>query len=472
MSWSATHAGTERAAPAAADVNAAASGARHVVLVSPYELGRQPYALAHPAAHLARAGHRVSCIDLSLQPLEDHLAADAGLVAIHLAMHTATRIAVDALPKIKARAPGAALCVYGLYAPMNAALFRELGVDNIFGTEAEQDLVRLAGGEGEGGGGKRGFLLPDRTSLPALGDYASLILPDGAKKVCGFAETTFGCKHMCRHCPVVPVYGGRFRAIPAELVLADIAQQVAAGAEHISFGDPDFLNGPTHARRIVRAMAEKFPGLTFDATVKIQHLLRHAGLLPEFARRGCLFLTSAVESLDDAVLEKLLKNHTRAGFLQAHELLRAAGIALAPTFIPFTPWTTLPGYLALLRAIAGLALVHSVPPVQLSIRLLVPDGSHLLHIPGFTAQLQPFDRQTLGWPWRHSDPAVDGLYESVRAWVAEGEARGATREEIFTGIWRHASHAAGQDEPPPALSKSDRPIPRMSEAWYCCAEPV
>lgn len=468
MSWSATHAGTERAA---------ANGVRHVVLVSPYELGRQPYALAHPAAHLARAGHRVSCIDLSLQPLEDHLAAEADLVAIHLAMHTATRIAVDALPKIKARAPGAALCVYGLYAPMNAALFRELGVRNIFGPEAERDLVRLAGGgggEGEGeSDGRRGqFLLPDRTSLPPLGDYASLILPDGAKKVCGFAETTFGCKHRCRHCPVVPVYGGRFRAIPAGQVLADIAQQVEAGAEHVSFGDPDFLNGPTHARRIVRAMAEQFPGLTFDATVKIQHLLRHAELLPEFARRGCLFLTSAVESLDDAVLKKLLKNHTRADFLRAHELLRAAGIALAPTFIPFTPWTTLPGHLALLRAIAGLGLVHSVPPVQLSIRLLVPDGSHLLHIPGFAGRLQPFDRQTLGWPWRHADPAVDRLYESVRAWVAESESRNATREEIFTGIWQRASQAAGQDEPPPALAKTDHPIPRMSEAWYCCAEPV
>lgn len=460
-------AGTERAA---------ANGARQVVLVSPYELGRQPYALAHPAAHLARAGHRVSCIDLSLQPLEAHLAAEADLVAIHLAMHTATRIAVDALPKIKARAPAAALCVYGLYAPMNAALFRELGVRNIFGPEAEQDLVRLAGdagGAGEGDAvGRTNFLLPDRTSLPPLGDYASLILPDGARKVCGFAETTFGCKHLCRHCPVVPVYGGRFRAIPADRVLADIAQQVAAGAEHISFGDPDFLNGPTHARRIVRAMAEQFPGLTFDATVKIQHLLRHADLLPEFARRGCLFITSAVESLDDAVLKKLLKNHTRADFLRAHELLRAAGIALAPTFIPFTPWTTLPGYLALLRAIAEMTLVHSVPPVQLSIRLLVPDGSHLLHIPGFAGRLQPFDRQTLGWPWRHADPAVDELYESVRAWVAESESRNATREEIFTGIWQRASQAAGQDEPPPALAKTDRPIPRMSEAWYCCAEPI
>jgi len=468
VSWSATRAGTERAA-------ATANGGRHVVLVSPYELGRQPYALAHPAAHLVRAGHRVSCIDLSLQPLEDHLAADAGLIAIHLAMHTATRIAVDALPKIKARAPGAALCAYGLYAPMNAALFRELGVPNVFGTEAERDLARLAGGEGEGEGGAGGgadFLLPDRSSLPPLGEYASLILADGAKKVCGFAETTFGCKHVCRHCPVVPVYGGRFRAIPADRVLADIAQQVDAGAEHISFGDPDFLNGPTHARRIVRAMAEQFPGLTFDATVKIQHLLRHAELLPEFARGGCLFITSAVESLDDAVLEKLLKNHTRADFVRAHELLRAAGIALAPTFIPFTPWTTLPGYLELLRAIAGLGLVHSVPPVQLSIRLLVPDGSHLLHIPGFARRLQPFDRQTLGWPWRHADPAVDGLYESVRAWVAESEARNATRREIFTGIWQRACHAAGRDEPPPALSQGDLPIPRMSEAWYCCAEPV
>jgi hypothetical protein len=41
---------------------------------------------------------------------------------------------------------------------------------------------------------------------------------------------------------VVPVYNGVFRIVQRDVVLADIRQQVAMGAEHITFGDPDFFN--------------------------------------------------------------------------------------------------------------------------------------------------------------------------------------------------------------------------------------
>jgi len=41
---------------------------------------------------------------------------------------------------------------------------------------------------------------------------------------------------------------------------------VAAGATHITFGDPDFLNGPGHALKVVRAAHAEFPRLTFDFT--------------------------------------------------------------------------------------------------------------------------------------------------------------------------------------------------------------
>ncbi len=108
-----------------------------------------------------------------------------------------------------------------------------------------------------------------------------------------------GCKHRCRHCPIVPVYDGQFRVVPADVVLADIDQQVGAGAEHITFGDPDFFNGPTHARRIVEALHARHPALTYDVTIKVEHLLKHRELLPVLARTGCLFVTSAVEAVDD-----------------------------------------------------------------------------------------------------------------------------------------------------------------------------
>ena len=63
------------------------------------------------------------------------------------------------------------------------------------------------------------------------------------------------------------MYNGQFRVVPPEIVLADIDAQVAAGAQHISFGDPDFFNGPGHAMRIVEAMHASHPQVTFDVTI-------------------------------------------------------------------------------------------------------------------------------------------------------------------------------------------------------------
>lgn len=246
---------------------------------------------------------------------------------------------------------------------------------------------------------------------------------------------------------------------------------MAAGAEHLSFGDPDFLNGPTHALRVLRAIGRELPGLTFDATVKVEHLLRHREHLAELAAHGCLFLTTAVESVDDAVLERLDKGHTRADFVTAVALAREAGIALAPTFVAFTPWTTLGGYLALLEHLVHLALVEAVPPVQLAIRLLVPAGSRLLELDDFAAMVEPFDPALLGHPWSHPDPRVDALAREVQAIAERAETEGLGRREAFTAVWQAAHRAAGRDAPalPPALGA---PIPHHSEPWYCCAEPT
>lgn len=459
-----------------------ATAAVKVVLVNPYELGRQPFALAQPAAWLKREGFAVVCLDLSLQSLEAQALEDAGVVCLYLGMHTATRIALAALPRIRQLAPGAHLCAYGLYAPMNEPLLRGLGVGTVLGGEVEPALVSLCRRIRSGGAGvaqpervvelgKIRFEVPDRSGLPRLSRYAKLVLPDGSTRVAGFAEGSRGCKHLCRHCPVVPVYQGTFRVVAADVVLQDIRQQVAEGAAHVSFGDPDFFNGPAHALRLVRALHEAFPQVTFDATIKIQHLVAHAGLLPELRRCGCLFITSAVEAVDDEILGCLAKNHTSRDFDRAVALTREAGIALAPTFVAFTPWTSLDGYVALLDRIVRLRLVESVPPVQLAIRLLVPEGSYLLKLPGFRQRLQAFDAKLLGYPWAHSDPRVDRLQRNVQACIARAEAEGRSRREAFAEVWRMAHEAAGWSVP--ALPEQlGEPIPRLSEPWYCCAEPT
>jgi radical SAM superfamily enzyme YgiQ (UPF0313 family) len=445
-------------------------------------LGRQPFALAQAAAWLKREGFAVRCLDLSIEKLDSGALENASLVALYVGMHTATRIAIEALPRVRQLAPKAQLCVYGLYAPMNEALLRSLGVGTVLGGEVEPALVSLCRRLRRDGAAsaqtepvtsltKVRFEVPDRTGLPPLSRYARLVLPDGSTRVAGFAEGSRGCKHLCRHCPVVPVYKGRFRVVAPEVVMQDIRQQVEQGATHISFGDPDFLNGPTHGLRLARALHQAFPQVSFDATIKIQHLIEHAGLLRELRASGCLFITSAVEAVDDEVLRLLDKNHTSRDFERAVALTREAGIALAPTFVAFTPWTTPEGYLALLARLVELRLVESVPPVQLAIRLLVPQGSRLLELPGFRAKLSQFDSALLGYPWLHPDPRVDRLQREVQDLVARGERDKLARRDVFAAIWRSAHEAAGRDAPPLPDNLGD-PIPHMSEPWYCCAEPT
>ena len=455
----------------------------HIVLINPYELGRQSFALAEASAWLKRAGHTVNCLDLALQKLAPALLAGADAVAIYLGMHTATRIAMEALPRIRQLAPQAQLAAFGLYASMNADFLRASGVGAIFGGESEPDLVHWANTLCADPGvifaqatsvrhDKIEFLPPDRSDLPALERYAHLVLPDGTTRVAGFVDSTRGCKHVCRHCPVVPVYEGKFRVVPVAVVLADIEQQIAAGARHISFGDHDFFNGPTHALNVVRALHERWPEVTYDATIKIQHLLDHAALLPELKRSNCLFIIAAVESVDDRVLGYLLKNHTRADFYRAVDLVRAAGIALAPTWVAFHPWTTLDAYLDLLKSLVALQLVQAVPPVQLSIRLLVPAGSKLLELPGFTDLIEPFDAKLLGFPWRNPDARVDALQAKIQHYVMQAETANTPRQEIFALIWRMAHTALSLPAPDLDGSELGIAVPHMSEPWYCCAEPT
>ena len=442
----------------------------HALLVSTYDLGRQPFGLASPAAWLRRAGVDVACVDVSREPLEDEHIAGASLVAFYLPMHTATRLAAPLIDRVRALNPSARLCAYGLYAPLNADWLHARGVTDVLGPEAEQDIVALANAQlptPNSHIARLTFIQPDRSGLLPLERYASVQMPDGSRRVTGNTDATRGCKHLCRHCPIVPVYQGQFRVVPVDVVLDDIRSQVAAGAQHITFGDPDFFNGPTHARRIIERLAAEFPGVSYDVTIKIEHLLAHDDLLPVLRATGCLFITSAVESVDDAVLERLRKGHTRADFIRAVSLCRAAGLTLTPTFVSFTPWTTREGYVELLDVLDELDLVEQVAPIQLAIRLLVTAGSPLLELPDIRGAVSAFDPASLTWPWRHQDPEVDALQRNVMRLV--GLSAHASRTDTFRAI----SALAGRQRPE-RLERFERPErpPTLSEPWYCCAEPL
>ena len=442
----------------------------HVVLISTYEMGRQPFGLASPAAWLRRDGAQVTCMDLSREPLRETVVRQADWIAIHVPMHTATRLAARLVPRLKRLNPQAKLCFYGLYAPVNEEYLRTLGADAVLGGEFEDGLAALAVGAGarDRGGpvvslARQKFVTPDREGLPALADYAKLRLPDGARRVVGYTEASRGCKHVCRHCPIVPVYDGAFRVVQPEVVLEDIRRQVANGAGHITFGDPDFFNGPTHAMRIVKGLHREHPGVTYDVTIKVEHLLQHSDLLVTLGKTGCLFVTSAVESFDDRVLRFLDKGHTRDDVLQVVELFRKVSLTLSPTFVPFTPWTTLEGYQEFLWLLAELGLVEHVAPIQLAIRLLILPGSRLLELPEVRDLIAEFDPQGLCYPWRHEDARVEQLCEKVRQIVNAGERRQRTRSEIFAQVW----NAAYGRPLTPQVMTSRATIPYLEEPWYC-----
>jgi hypothetical protein len=301
--------------------------------------------------------------------------------------------------------------------------------------------------------------------LPALARYATLQLPGGAARLAGYTEATRGCKHLCRHCPIVPVYGGRFRAVPADVVLADIESQIGAGAQHITFGDPDFFNGPTHAMRIVEGLHRAHPDVTYDATIKIEHLLQYRTLLPRLLATGCIFVTSAVESIDDRVLRILAKGHTRQDFVDAATICREAHLTLVPTFVAFHPWLTLDDYCELLEVIEALDLVDHVAPIQLAIRLLVPEGSSLLATPEMREYIGAFDPATLTYRWVHPDPRVDALHREINALVGAG--LDAERAAMFARIDAAARRAAGRDTPDTRPARHRATVPYLNEPWYC-----
>jgi radical SAM superfamily enzyme YgiQ (UPF0313 family) len=459
------------------------------VLISTYDLGHQPFGLSSAAAWLEEAGVEVRLFDLAVEHLNDSAIAGATLVAFYVPMHTATRLAVPLIRRLRSVNKDAHFCAFGLYAPLNAGLLQKVGIDTVIGGEFEAPLVneatKLDGSKTSSSQAltinldKQRFRRPVRGGLPALRSYAYLNMPDGSRKHVGYTEASRGCKHLCRHCPIVPVYEGRFFVVQRDVVLADVRQQVAAGATHITFGDPDFFNGVGHSLAIIETLHSEFPSLTYDVTIKIEHILKHQAALARLRETGCLFVTSAVESVDDHVLSRLCKGHTRADFVNALEACRTAELTFSPTFVAFTPWLTPEGYCDLLQVIDDMDLVQSVAPVQLNIRLLIPAGSGLLDLAEIKEVLRPYDHEALFYPWVHPDVRVDTLHEEIAGIVHRAVANGVSRVELFSQIQDRAKRVAGRTHARPVLRRAVdtqkrvyMPIPQMSEPWYCCAEPT
>jgi hypothetical protein len=216
---------------------------------------------------------------------------------------------------------------------------------------------------------------------------------------------------------------------------------------------------------VVETLARECPGVTYDVTIKIEHLLKQDVLLPRLVETGCAFVTSAVESLDDDVLAKLEKGHTRADFERAVARCADIGLALSPTFVAFTPWTTIESYRDLLDSIQRLALTGAVSPIQYAIRLLVPQGSRMLELDGMRERIVRFDPRSLTHVWRHGDPRVDALQQQIEGIV--GQRLTAARGDVFARVREMAYAAAGLTAPATVPLIARAAVPYLNEPWYC-----
>jgi radical SAM superfamily enzyme YgiQ (UPF0313 family) len=451
-----------------------------ILLISCYELGHQPLGLAMPLGFLQQAGFSPTAMDIAVEQMDLDKIRKARFIGISVPMHTALRLGVRVAERIRAINPDCLICCYGLYASLNADYLLEHGVDFCIGGESETPLVELVKAIDSGsstevpGVIQRGrpaapflkkltFAQPARLELPLLEKYSHLE-HNGTQRTAGYVEATRGCLHLCTHCPIPPVYGGRFFAVPQDIVLEDLRQQVQAGATHITFGDPDFLNGPKHSLRVVQAMHREFPSLTFDFTAKVEHLLKRGEDLPEFARAGCLFIVTAVESLSDRVLTILDKRHSREDVVTALQHVRDAGIAPRPTWVSFTPWTTLEDFLEVLDFVEENDLIDHIDPVQYSIRLLIPPGSWLAEHEETLPHRGPLDQAAFTYRWTHPDPWMDQLQKDVARLVEEDAKAGVDAATTFYRIKELAGGelvGAGV-----ALPDERERAPRMTESWF------
>jgi hypothetical protein len=150
--------------------------------------------------------------------------------------------------------------------------------------------------------------------------------------------------------------------------------------------------------------------------------------------------------------------------------MRQAGIALRPSLVSFTPWTTLDDYVDVLEVVEREGLIDQVDPVQYAIRLLIPPGSLVLERPAIRPFLGPLDQAAFTYQWTHPDPRMDALHHAVTLLVEETAKADEDPAVTFQRIRALAYAARDGREPAPVagdLPQGRSRPPRLTEPWFC-----
>tara|TARA_Y100001970_G_scaffold16755_1_gene18865 strand:- start:2289 stop:3725 length:1437 start_codon:yes stop_codon:yes gene_type:complete len=456
----------------------------NIVAISLYDLGHQPLPLAAAAAIFKKHSCDFSLIDLSISNLNEDEITAADIILISVPMHTAARMALNILPTLKELNPDAHISAFGLYAIQLEDSLSENYLDSAFAGEFEPNLELLLQEYVKGNNShvssktweklrtdfaRQKFFVPERKKLPNLNEYAKIQYRDN-EKINGYIETSRGCAHICSHCPVTAVYQGKFRIIDQASILSDVDNLINQGAEHITFGDPDFFNAPKHSLKIASMIKTKYPFLTFDATIKVEHILEYEELIQTLDDLGFLYIISAFESTSDNVLKHLKKNHNLYDMYHVLEICKNANLFIKPTWIPFTPWMKYADYVRMLNFIIENDLVGLTPRIQYGIKLLIPKYSALFDSDSLSEFDMQYSSDLLNHEWSHKNSEVEMLFAEVSQLLQSSNEDAMSQVNFFQKLCNLV--AARTDESIINCQSFTGPSIGSTENWYCCAEPT
>ena len=430
-----------------------------ILLLSFYDLGKQPKIISELYKKLDNGSNQIDVVDYSIE--EKNLTLDNyDVLGIYASMHTASVLAEQYL---RDRKLPNKLFVFGLYANVFSEMFSNFQSIHSFDSDELESLLEVQLNPNY----SFKHSVPDRTILPSITDYSHIV--DGSNNlIAGSVETTYGCKHECTHCPVPIEFKGMFKTFGTEKIITDVTNQVEEGAKHISFNDPDFFNGPKHALKILQLLNEKHPSITYDSTIKVEHILKYPDYFQELKNLNMLFVISAFETTNDHVLNILQKNHSSNDLNKAVELSLENNIDIRPTWMPFSPWTEQNDLISIIKLIENYKLRETVDPIQLTIKLLVPKNSLILKRPEMKEYLLDYDPASFSYAWKYKFPNIDNIQNELFTYVLQHESENEYAQYLglVDILESHTNETLLNSE-----KYSQRIVPKLSETWFCCAEP-
>ncbi|MFW8635312.1 arsinothricin biosynthesis radical SAM protein ArsL [Cribrihabitans pelagius] len=411
------------------------------ILVSIFEGGYQPLNALTGLAALRNAGHDTDFLDAYVEGYDIERLKAYDTIIFPVPLYDSLNSAIQLSRELDAAGCTAEKVMFGQYATINASYLSGRYADHVVSGEWEVPLVSLM--NRKAGGQEpvvnvfshaaspeqtlqmlklRGTMAkPLRQAAPHLSKYPQPHLTNlmGEEKIVGGLELTRGCHHKCTYCSVYSAYDGKVLLGDVDQIIEDIDVLVEQGMEHMTFIDAEFFNATRRSFDALARIHKRHPGLTFDFTTRVDHILENRDRLGELREHGVRVITSALEFPKEEVLQQVRKEVTVEDLKESVRLVQDSGIVLNPTFIMFNPWVGLEDFPRFHDFLVETGMEDAVDPVQYETRLHLYKGSPLLKNDSIRALR--LEEQEFHYDWFHPDPRVDELFRASVTPVEEGQ---------------------------------------------------